>query len=289
MRGLLLGGKLRIMAYRTAMVMCACLLAGAVANASYESDFEDLNASPSGTVLTGQDGYYIPSGTVSVDFLAYTYDGNMVGIPQNPEGGDQFIAGTGPAGGTYARAQRDMDFTGGTVWTLGYDFAATFLGVGPSAQNVGSFSIMAADNTVIGYIHLMTWVDPEVPHTFNAFFMGYDAGGTMFPQPGESPGPEWEGLDIIHWYRAWATIDLESNMIIEVGIIDLETMQGATHVPSDWYLFGGAAGGETPACFRFFAGGGVDGNVLSFDNITITTIPTATETTTWGAVKALYR
>ena len=72
----------------------ATLLAGAAglfvlatnAAAQYSSTFEGLSASAAGTVLTGQDGYYIPAGTTSVDFLAYTYAGNALGAPSNPGG-----------------------------------------------------------------------------------------------------------------------------------------------------------------------------------------------------------
>jgi hypothetical protein len=263
------------------------LLAAGIASADYTSGFETLIGSPGGTILTGQDGYYLPAGTTSVDFLVYAYVGNTLGLPLNPTGGLQFIGGTGPAGGAYARAQRDLSFAGSDVWTLAYDFATTFVGTGESAQNVGSFSLRSdADNH---YIHLLTWVDPLNPTIINAFYMAYDAGGTQFAQPGESPGPEWEGLEVNHWYRASTTVDLGSNKIIAVGITDLETMVSGTYNPADWYLAGGVGGSGPPTSFRFFAGGGVDGNTVAFDNASITEGTTAVELSSWGSIKAMFR
>ena len=269
--------------------LCALLLAAPAAQAEYISGFEGLSGSSAGVPLTGQDGYYIPPGTSSVDFLVYTYAGNLLGLPPNPTGGDQFIGGTGPAGSTYARAQRDLSFAGGNVWVLGYDFAAAFLGTGASANNIGSFSIRNEATGVTHYIHLMSWVNPDDPTGYNAFYMAYDAGGTQFTQPGTSPGAEWENLELGHWYRGWTVIDLESNMFLEVGIIDLETMAEAIYSPSDWYLEGGAGGtSAVPDCFRFFAGGSVEGNSLAFDNIAIEWQITSIISTTWGGIKSLY-
>ncbi|MCK5596470.1 MAG: hypothetical protein KAJ04_03390, partial [Candidatus Eisenbacteria sp.] len=192
-----------------AIAVCACLLAAPIASADYESGFEYIVGSPAGTVLTGQDGFYLPGGVLSVDYLVYTYAGNALGLPQNPTGGLQFVGGTGPADGYYARAQRDNDFSGG-VQTVAYDFCGTFMGTAPSSQYLGSFSLW---NGVGVVIHLMSWVNPELPTTYNAFYLAYDAGGTMFPTPGASPGPAWEGLQINHWYRSFATADPYSNKI----------------------------------------------------------------------------
>ncbi|MCK4306403.1 MAG: hypothetical protein KAY24_19330 [Candidatus Eisenbacteria sp.] len=291
MRTVSSGYSLRTGAFCLGVALCAVLFAAPAANADYISGFEDLIASPFGEILTGQDGYYIPPGTTSVDFLAYTYDGNVLELPANPTGEDQFIGGTGPAGNAYARAQRDMSFAAGPIWIIGYDFAAVYLGSPPSANNIGSFSLRNEPAAVTHKIHLMSWVDPENPTLFNAFYMAYDAGGTMFAQPGASPGAGWENLELNHWYRAWTKVDLDTNMIVEVGIIDLETMEEWTFEPTDWYLAGGAAGTPAlPECFRFFAGGGVAGNSLAFDNIDIHEEPlTPVESMSWGAIKSIFK
>lgn len=244
----------------------------AVASAGYQTGFETINGSPGGVILTGQDGYYIPSGTVSTDFLCYTYSGNTYGFVQNPDGGNQFVAGRGPGGGTYARAQRDFDFffiPG--VGKFEYDIACQFVLTGVSSDNIGSFSVREENTLGLNaYIHLMTWVDVNNPTNFNAFYLAYDAAGTQFAAPGQSPGPGWEGLSLNHWYRMWTTCDLVTNLIIEVGITDLTT--GITNVanPSQWYLYGGSAGtAYLPISFRIFAGGGNDGNMTAWDNINL--------------------
>ena len=271
-----------------AIAVCTCLLAAPIASAEYESGFEYIVGSPGGTVLTGQDGFYLPGGVLSVDYLVYTYTGNALGLPQNPTGGLQFVGGTGPAGDYYARAERGNDFSGG-IQTVAYDFCGTFMGTGPSAQYLGSFSLQ--NGTDFGAVlHLMSWVNPELPTTYNAFYLAYDAGGTLFALPGASPGPEWEGLEINHWYRAYGTADPYSNKITEVGIVDLETMQAAVYYPDDWYMEGGAGGVTTvPFAFRFFGGGGIAGNTLAFDNASMTYVSTSVEETSWGAIKAMFR
>jgi len=274
----------------TGMVLCAALIAVPAVYADYVSDFEDLNAAADGVVVTGQDGYYLPPAVDSVDFLAYTYSGNALGLPQNPTGGDQFIGGVGPGNAVYARAQRDMDFSESMTWVLAYDFAATFLGSGASADNIGSFSMRNETAGVTHYIHLMSWIDPNDPTSYNAFYVPYDVDGIQFTLPGTSPGAMWEGLQLNMWYRSWMLVDLDSNLILEVGIIDLQSGAQETYAPTGWYLDGGGGGGTAaPASFRFFAGGGVEDNSLAFDNIAIEAGPVATESKTWGDVKSLYR
>jgi len=246
-----------------------------MAFAQYEQNFENLTGNPQGYMLTNQDGFYLPGGVTSVDFKVYTYAGNVLGYPQNPNGGLQFIAGVGPGdGATYARAQRDIDFIFDPgVWTFKMDFACKDIMTGASSNNIGSFSVRS-DNTLglNDYIHLATWVDPNNPTTFNAWYLAYDAGGTQFASPGQSPGAAWNGLSIDHWYTLWTTIDLNSNMITEVGIIDIATGIENTYQPTNWYLDGGAAGGQgyLPVAFRFFAGGGsTNGNSTAWDNMSI--------------------
>ncbi|MDM7915512.1 MAG: hypothetical protein ACE15D_14450 [Candidatus Eisenbacteria bacterium] len=297
-----------------------------IAVAQYEQDFDGLFGSPSGEILTGQDDYYLPSG--SVDFKVYTYDGNALGIVQNPEGGSQFIAGTGPGDGTnYARAERNV-YIGLGRWEIIYDFLGIFIGTPPGYNNVGSFSLrQASANTV--HINLLTWVDPNNPVAINSTYVVYDAGGTQVPVPGYLPGPEWGNLQPNHWYRGRTVVDLDLNQIVEVGIRDLSGGDEAVYIPSGWYLIGGAGGFNPPDGFRFFGGGGGPGNSTAWDNTyireeivvqegaccladgqcTITTEeacdgeymgdgvdcdpnpcePSAVQYSTWGAIKSTFR
>lgn len=245
------------------------LLSAPLAFAQYAQDFEALTAAPDGVILTGQDFFYLPAG--SVDFLVYTYAGNVLGVPQNTEGGENFAAGLGPGGSTFARAQRDVEFGVGVgIWRMQYDVAAVFVGDPPSANNIGSFSIRY-DDTNVHNIHLFSWVDPNVPTAWNAFYLAYDVAGVQFAQPGVSPGAAWENLALNHWYRFWTTIDLDMNTIVEVGVTDLENGITSTFNPTDWYLVGGGGGAVgPPQNFRLFGGGSVFGNATAWDNLSIT-------------------
>lgn len=257
-------------AVRGVITSFVCFLMPGLAGATYISDFETLSASNGGTVLTGQDSFYLP--TVSTDFYAYTYAGNSLGLPQNPQGGAKFVAGIGPAiTGTIsgARAQRDTALGSGT-WTFAYDFAASYVGTDPATQFVGSFSTQPSGNS--HFVHLMSWVDPTDPTTFNAFYLAFNESGNEFDDP-ERPGSAWESLLTNNWYRAWTTVDFDTNRIVEVGIQDIQGAGAAVAVnPSDWYLEGGMAGSPDPTAFRFFAGGtsgSTGGNTLAFDNVSI--------------------
>src|SRR5262249_24593404 len=61
--------------------------------AQYSTGFETVVASPGGTAMAGQDGFFVPPVTGSIDGAAYTYAGNTLGIPVNPNGGANFWAG----------------------------------------------------------------------------------------------------------------------------------------------------------------------------------------------------
>jgi len=280
---------------KRASVLKVCLAFAAAAlilppaGAEYITGFEGLNGSAAGTVLTGQDGFYLPAG--SSDFYVFTYPSNALGFPQNPTGENQFIGTRCPAGSIYGRAQRDVSFAECPSWILYWDFCAAFLGTVPATQNLGSFGIRNEGLAVTHYIHLMTWMDPANPTSFNAFYLAYDAGGTQFAQPGEMPGPEWSDLQLNHWYRAWTRIDLVANMITEVGIIDLATGMTATYAPTNWYLAGGSAGAAgPPLSIRFFVGGSTEGNAMGFDNFDVHPEPASpVESATWGQIKDLYR
>jgi hypothetical protein len=246
------------------------LLTASVVSAQYAQDFDGLVGDPNGNVpLTDQDFFYNPAG---VDFHVYTYAGNNLSVIQNPEGGTQFAGGVAVGDGvTFARAQRDAAWGDGTgCWTHTYDFCAVNNEPAPVSNNIASFSFRYDDLNVYN-IHLMSWVNLDDPAAgYNAWYLAYDASGVQFAQPGSSPGPAWDGLQLNHWYRFWMTFDLNTNLITEVGIIDLHTMAQSVYNPTDWYLVGGAGGhAGPPTSFRLFGGGTVYGNVAGFDNVLI--------------------
>jgi len=274
---------------KVCLAFAAAALILPTAGAEYITGFESLSGSAAGTILTGQDGYYLPAS--SSDFYVFTYASNALGFPQNPTGENQFIGTRCPSGAIYGRAQRDISLDLCPSWILYWDFCAAYLGTLPATQNLGSFSIRNDALAINHYIHLMTWMDPENPTSFNAFYLAYDAAGTQFAQPGEMPGPEWSDLPLNHWFRAWTRVDLVANMITEVGIIDLATGATATYAPTNWFLTGGAAGAQGPVtALRFFCGGTSEGNALGFDNVDIHPEPASpVESATWGQIKDLYR
>lgn len=274
-----------------ACLVTALLVGPAVAQ--YGSDYEDFTASPDGTPLTGQGGYVLPAPETSVDFLVYSYLGNPLGIPANPYGGQKFVGGTGPAGGFYARAQLTPDpgmyGDASGQWTVSYDIAAAFTGVRPTAQNLGSFSLQPEANplapTSTGFVALAQWTDPATAVAWNANYIAYDAAGNYI-YPAVVPDAAFQNLDIEHWYRWSTTFDFDTNRIIEVSLMDLVTGDTATVELEDWYLGGGAAGGlAAPTGFRYFAGGGVAGNTLAFDNVSV--IPEPAGLTTLAALGLL--
>ena len=244
--------------------LAAASLAAAPTYAQYTSDFENLNASAEGTILTGQDGFFLPAG---VDFNAYTYAGNVLGVVQNPAGGKQFVAGRGPGDGTnYARAQRDITWGTGLV-EVQYDVAGLFLGQGTTVDNVGSFSVQPYPGSQ-DYIHLFSWVDPNTPTAFKAWYMSYDVNGKIHNAPGISPGPAWDNLDVNHWYRFGTVLDFATNRIVYAWITDLHTGMSDGVTLTDWYMEGGANGKPAPTGFRFFAGGGNGSdNAVAWDNM----------------------
>jgi len=252
-------------------VVCAVAVAAALlavptgARAGYTSGFEALSASPTGVILTGQDGYTLPSGT---DFNVYTYAGNAPGFPANPLGGAQFIAGTGPGGGVYARAERSVDYSTASLWTLSFDVAAKYLG-DPQAtpgNNVGSISLQPSASST-STIALARWSTPGV--SWQADYVWYDAAGTSITE--SVPDPGFQNLQLDHWYNWATTFDLASNQIVKVSITDLSTNTTASYSPTDRYLQTGSAHSmPDPTAFRFFAGGGnPGGNTMAFDNIQI--------------------
>lgn len=247
--------------------------------AAYVTGFENppFNGSAAGVVLSGQDGWYLPAVTGSVDWNVHTYAGNALGLSTLPVvGQSQFIGGMSDTTGSgFARAQRDENFASANVWTASYYMATKFNGTAPASQNLGSFSQQpSATNRY--WQSLYTWVDLNMPDHWNAWFLAYDAGGVQFAQPGKSPGAAWDNLEVDHWYRQSTTWDYQSNRILRTSITDMNTGVTAVALPpfgtmmEEWYLTGGQTGGggfPIATAYRFFVGG--IQNVMGIDNVNI--------------------
>ncbi|MEZ6037023.1 MAG: hypothetical protein R3F29_06050 [Planctomycetota bacterium] len=242
---------------------------------SYAPDIWDVNAP---TSTPGQDGFYWPDNTVSVPFQTQVYTGGVVlagfndyGIPDNPNGGVQFVVGNGPAGGTFARAQRDISYpaapSGSQRWAWGTDLCVSFAGTLPTANNCGSFSVQPFPGSQ-SFIMLATWVDVTTAAQWNAGYIWFDAAGVQVTTT-IVPDPAFQNLDINHWYR-WETVgNLATNEIEELRITDLTTGISSSFAPTGAYMEGGTAGSLPPTGFRFFAGGNTAGNVIAWDNASV--------------------
>jgi hypothetical protein len=244
----------------------AVVLASSLAAQAYESNFETLNASAAGTLLSGQDNYYLPSVASSTDWNAYTYAGNTLNIPQNLVGGGQFIAGVSQ-GTLLARAQRAIAFNAAQPWQFTVDVCCNFNGTPPAADFLGSFSEQP-NGTNASFILLCSWgTNTANPVLFNIATQVYDSAGVAQAIVAV-PDPNFQNLSVLTWYRVQADFDFVTNQITQLSITNLTTFITNTYTPTNWYMFGGAVGAPLPTDFRFFCGGGI-GNVVACDNISI--------------------
>ena len=233
-------------------------LASSTVLAQYWTDFEGLNASPTGVVLTGQDGYYLPAGTQSVDFKVYTYMNNSLGFPPNADGSVRFAAGTGPADSFFARAQRDVSFAISDRWEFSFDVAVKYLGTLPTAQNVGSFSTQLFPNEAT-VILLARWVDVNTATNWNADIIWFDDAGNQLTE--EIPDPHFQNLSKDEWYRWGCKFDLATNQVVEICVAYQSTGMTYTYFPTNRYLWGGAAAHRRPPVFACLRGPVADLNL----------------------------
>jgi hypothetical protein len=253
----------------------------ASADAQFYTGFElpQYNASPAGTVLTGQQSWYLPVAG-SVNGNVNTYAGNTYGFVQNPVGGNQFAttASTSPPPGTagpFARAQIDVPFAS-AQYTVAYDFAGVFSGgTPPSAANLSSFSLnhpTLAAGAFRGFIALNNFIDFNNPSLgIRTEFNVFNAAGTALNN--QSPGAAWTNLQYNHWYRQYVTFNLATNEVTTITLVDLHNGTSATANPVGWYMNGGAASTlPLPASLRLFGGGPV-GNVTGWDNVELVPTP----------------
>ena len=118
--------------------------AGAGAQDGYDTGFEGFYCSPSGWPLAGQDGFSVPAVAGSIDSNCYTYWGNILGVPQNPNGGSSFVAGRSLGGTSFARSQRAIPAPSGRGLRVDFDVCCTYLGSVAPTNNIGSLSFQPA-------------------------------------------------------------------------------------------------------------------------------------------------
>lgn len=272
---------MRLNTARATRALVVALLFTCPAGAQYAATFETpaFIGSPNGVPLAGQDGFYLPAPGL-VDGACYSYAANALGVIAHPAGGAQFIACTRSVN-DYARAQRDVTFSGEDCWVVRVDFNLLHNGPLPTTNYAGSISLQpfpGASSVII----LMNWDSVANPTAFTIRVLGYDADGDT-PFLGGLPvdSPAFHGLLANHWYRLGLRLEFGQNALSAISIRDLHSAAPAVgFVPDDlegYYLGGGAAGGDRPTAIRFFGGGGfqtdhVAGNTLAIDNVTI--VPT---------------
>ncbi len=269
----------------TLAAVVVCLMAS-VTFGDFASDFEapDYNGSAAGVLLTdgntaggapggpaAQQGWYAPAGD---DYYVYTYADNPFGMTAvNPTGGDQFAAGPIVENLiTYGRGQHDDVLTPGLPVLYGFDFNGKCLLDDPTTATsyVGSFSIQpSAEN----YNVVMNWTDPGV--TYSLMHQARDAANVAIGSPGVVA---FDDLLADHWYRQEMILDFDTNLVTEVTLTDLATMEQTTITPDGWYLIGGETRPPEnlmPTAFRMFSfrNNDTNANMMAFDNVSAQSIP----------------
>jgi hypothetical protein len=252
---------------RTLLMSALALMAGSALAIDFENP--PYNGSAAGTLLTGQDGWYLPAAG-GADWNVYTYAGNTLGVVANPGGGgSQFAAGRSL--GANARAQKDFNWGSAPGFDVSYDVNNTYSGQPPAVDNIASWSLQDSV-TSRSMIALNTWTDPNTATNWDVEFNVFDAAGVATNNL--SPGAAWTNLTLNHWYRLTHRIDFTNNAVVSTTILDLHTGVSNTFNPTGWYLTGGSAPtAPLPTGYRFFAGGTTPGNTNAVDNFTITPVP----------------
>ncbi len=263
---------------KTTFVLGTLMLAAA-AQAQFTADFEApaYTGSAGGTLLTGQNGWYLPAVAGSQDATVHSYAGNVYGFVQNPQGGSQFAV-TRFGNANPARAQHAFDFSSADVFTATYDMCADrFGGVLPSSNNIGSFSLQPS-TTARFFQTLFVWDDVNTGNAFDGNYIFFDAAGVQNAAAGITPGPAWDALKLNTWYRMSTTWSFTTNQVLSISIDNLHDAAAATVMDVSamgWYLAGGANPTQArPTDFRIFgSGAGTNTNQVGWDNLSIIPSP----------------
>ncbi len=236
----------------TAVIGAACLTAlPTIATAQYFNDFEDLQGSTAGIVLTNQAGFEQPTQT---PFHVYAYAGNTLGLVQNPSGGSKFIAGIGPGPDVTvaASANGPMAFDEG-IWEISYDVAAALSGAtAPGLEAMGFFQLRnraAGTDSTAFFRNWIKWSDVQAPSPIDVGYFGFNENGRIFGFYGDNPGRDWSRLRNNHWYRVSNTVDFATNQVLELRITDLHNGRVTTFMPpGNVFLFNGQPHGQAATC-----------------------------------------
>src|SRR5262245_45149939 len=251
------------------LLLAAVTPLASLAAQGYSTNWETFTASATGTPCSGQDGFYIPAVAGSIDANIFTYAGNTLGIPANPNGGLNFWGGQSAGGTAFARSQRALTLPGTHV-TIEYDVCCNYLGTVTPTNNIGSFSFQPSTNAI--YVNLLAAYPVGVlfpPTTWDANVV--TRGVPPATVTTVLPNPAFQGLAMNVWHHWAVTIDLVAGTHESFSITNGVTQVTTTYVPSTPLLLpiAPAVPAPLPTDFRFFAGGGA-GNVFAVDNVVIT-------------------
>ncbi len=123
------------------LCLLSCLAASLAAQ-GYSTGFESptFTASAAGTPSLGQDGFYTPPVASTFDGAIYTYAGNTIGVPTNPNGGANFYSGVNVSG--LVRAQRSLLVPTNSRCVIQFDLLCNYVGTATAVANyLGGFSL----------------------------------------------------------------------------------------------------------------------------------------------------
>jgi hypothetical protein len=251
------------------LFLCGCSLvfAGAATGQGYSTDFEALTASAAGTIITGQDGFYVPVAG-SLDGNVVTYTGNTLGVPANANGGANFYAGVSQLTNIYARAQRAVTLPANGRVYVEFDVLCNYMSTGTPPNNIGSFSFQPSGGTT--YLNLLSrWPTGATapPPTWNAdVIVGSATPGTTVTTV--LPDPAFQGLATNVWHRWGCTIDLATATHVDFRITNGVTNVTTIYVPATPLPLPTVATVTGPITdFRLFTGG--SNNLFAIDNLII--------------------
>jgi hypothetical protein len=248
---------MRELAHPSLFVLLLCC----AAPAQYLTGFENVTATPGGTLLTGQDNFILPAS--STDWNAFPYAGNALSVPQNPLGGANFVAGIPASTSVLARAERTVLYLLPT-FTYSADVYVRYTGTGTPVNNIGSLSLQPS-TTARYFIMLATWPTSPTGTVWDADFSYFDAVGAAFQ--GKVPNTAFQGLPTNRWYRWETDFDVTTNAILQIRITDIAASDTKVYTPTGWYLAGGSAPTlPLPTALRMFAGGDPT-NLFAVDNL----------------------
>lgn len=258
---------------RSVLLVCSVSLAATLAAQGYTTNFEGpaFLASPAGTAAAGQDGFYVPAVAGSIDGALFTYAGNALGVPANPNGGASFWGGLSAGGTAFARSQRALSLPSTRI-KIDYDVCCNYLGAAVPTNNIGSFSFQPSTNAI--YVNLLAAYPLAAPFPPTVWQADVVTRGAVPPATVTTvlPDPAFQNLAMNVWHHWSVTIDMIAGTHESFSITNGVTNITTTHVPTTPLLLPIAPGigAPLPTDFRFFAGGTTAGNVFAVDNLRIT-------------------